>query len=481
MKGIKMMYLDKKLEAYANDDYYPFHMPGHKRRALEFFNPYQIDITEIEGFDNLHHAEDILREAQKRAAELYHSKETFYLVNGSTCGILAAMCSCVKSGDKILMARNSHKAAYHGAFLHQLQIQYIYPQMTQYGIQGSIAPEAIEEAFAESPDIQAVFITSPTYDGVTSDIRAIAEIAHRHHVPLIVDEAHGAHFAFSEEFPTSAVECGADIVIQSLHKTLPSFTQTALLHLNSDMVSARDVKKYLGIFETSSPSYLFMAGMEKCIQMLREDKEKLFSEYVERLERFYAANRDLKNLMILEKEEVKEHEDAIFEWDFGKILIFTRSNLLTGEELYRILLKKYHLQMEMCTGSYVTAMTSIMDTEEGFERLTEALHQIDKNLGDSVNSDWQSEFISQTYQPRRKGLEIYQAEALPHREMELQQTEGLMAGEYVYLYPPGIPLVVPGEVIDEQLLSSIRQCKALGLKVEGMEDPACQTIQVVNF
>ena len=159
------MYLDKELEKYGASDSYPFHMPGHKRRELEYANPYTVDITEIEGFDNLHHAQGILKEAQERAAVLFGSKETFYLINGSTCGILAAMGSCVKSGDKILLARNSHKAAYHGAFINQLQIKYVYPSVTELGIQGAITPQEIEDAFSDAPDIQAVFITSPTYDG----------------------------------------------------------------------------------------------------------------------------------------------------------------------------------------------------------------------------------------------------------------------------------------------------------------------------
>lgn len=477
------MYLDKELEKYGASDYYPFHMPGHKRRELEYANPYTVDITEIEGFDNLHHAQGILKEAQERAAVLFGSKETFYLINGSTCGILAAMGSCVKSGDKILLARNSHKAAYHGAFINQLQIKYVYPSVTELGIQGAITPQEIEDAFSDAPDIQAVFITSPTYDGVVSDVEAIAKIAHQHHVPLIVDEAHGAHFGFGEAFPESAITKGADIVIQSLHKTLPSFTQTAVLHLNSDLVESRTVKKYLGIYETSSPSYLLMAGMDKCVRMLQENGEELFQEYTKNLKIFYQENQNLEHLRLLDVSEMKKERELgrIYDWDFGKLIILTNTQQLNGEELYQILLQKYHLQMEMCTGSYVTAMTSIMDTREGFERLTKALHDIDKNIGSSVEDNWQGDFIRETYQERRKGLEIYQAESLSQKKVKMGEARGMMAGEFIYLYPPGIPLIVPGEIIDERFLSSLRKCKAMGLKVEGMEDTTNQWIQVVNF
>lgn len=474
------MYLDLKLETYGRSDYYPFHMPGHKRAELDFADPYSIDITEIEGFDNLHHAQDIILEAQKRAAKLFGAEDSFYLINGSTCGILAAVSACVKSGDRILMARNSHKAAYHAAFINQLQVNYLYPGLTDTGIQGAVRAEDVEKAFDEAPDIKAVFITSPTYDGVVSDVEAIAKIAHQHRVPLIVDEAHGAHFGFNDKLPKSAISCGADIVIQSLHKTLPSFTQTAILHVMPGVVDKKAVKKYLGIYETSSPSYILMAGIDKCVRILEENRTELFAEYVKRLEAFYSANEDLKAIHVINRCDM-ENDENVYDWDFGKILIVVDTDELNGEELYQILLKKYHLQMEMCAGNYVTAMTSIMDRDEGFDRLTKALHEIDSRLERSSEHSWQGDFVRETYTVRKKKLEIYQAEALPNREVKLTESKGLMSGEFVYLYPPGIPLIVPGEVIDEQLLSSIRKCKALGLRVEGMEDAENRMIQVVNF
>ena len=225
--GQKMQELDQKLTEYGKSDIYPFHMPGHKRRKFDFPNPYEIDITEIDGFDNLHHAEEILKEAQQRAADLYGAQRSFYLINGSTCGILAAVSACTQKHDKILMARNCHKAVYHAVFLKELQAEYLYPKVNDYGIQGQITPEQVEDAFLKHPDITAVLITSPTYEGVVSDVAGIAKIAHAHGVPLIVDEAHGAHFGFSEGFPKEAGKEGADLVIMSLHNTLPSFKQTA--------------------------------------------------------------------------------------------------------------------------------------------------------------------------------------------------------------------------------------------------------------
>ena len=195
-----MSELVKTLRNYADSDYLPMHMPGHKRRlgVGEMGDPFFIDITEIEGTDNLHHAEGVLKHVQEQAAELYHSEETHYLVNGSTCGILTAISGCVSRGGTILLARNSHKSAYHGVMLRDLNVRYLYPQSTgNLGINGAIDPADVEKMLEQDPSIQAVMITSPTYDGVVSDVRKIAEITHKKGIPLIGDEAHGAHFPFS--------------------------------------------------------------------------------------------------------------------------------------------------------------------------------------------------------------------------------------------------------------------------------------------
>lgn len=224
-------YLDEALIEYGSSDIYPFHMPGHKRQRLGEFCPEEIDITEIDGFDNLHHAGGILKEGQERLASLFGSDESFYLINGSTTGILAAICGCMKKGGRILVGRNCHKSVYHAACLMEARAAYLYPEPTDFGIQGSILPEEAERKLSEYPDVQAVVITSPTYDGVVSDIEAIAKIVHAHGIPLIVDAAHGAHFGFSDGFPQKAIALGADLSVESLHKTLPCYTQTAVLHM----------------------------------------------------------------------------------------------------------------------------------------------------------------------------------------------------------------------------------------------------------
>ncbi|MGN0351488.1 MAG: aminotransferase class I/II-fold pyridoxal phosphate-dependent enzyme [Roseburia sp.] len=484
-----MQELDQKLIQYGKSDMYPFHMPGHKRQKLDFANPYEIDITEIEGFDNLHHAEGILKEAQTRAAELYGAKKSFYLVNGSTCGILAAICACTLKHDKILIARNSHKAVFHAVFLNELQAEYLYPERNTFGIQGQITPEQVEEALQKNPDISAVLVTSPTYEGVVSDIRKIAEIAHAHQVPLIVDEAHGAHFGFSKGFPEEAGKNGADVVIMSLHKTLPSFTQTALLHIFSDRVDAEKVEKYLGIFETSSPSYILMAGMEQCIRYVREEKDSLFSEYEEKLEQFYDRGKKLKHLHVLCRENFSKEpatkKIAAYDWDPSKIVIFSKEDTYTGAMLHRELLEKYHLEMEMVSAEYVLAMTSIMDTEEGFERLAQALEQIDDRLEKAMTkgqySDSKEHLVASMYRPKKAKLQIAQAENLASKEVSFQEAVGQISAEYIYLYPPGIPVIVPGEVLEQELLEKIERCMELGLSVEGAKNIWEKRIKIVYF
>ena len=207
---MKQEYLDAKLERYRQKEIYPFHMPGHKRKEHALMDPYSMDITEIEGFDNLHEPEGILLEGKERLAELYGAKESFFLVNGSTCGLLAAISAATRRGDTVLMARNCHKAVYHAVELSELKTEYLYPSITKEGIQGSIHPKDVEEALKRHPKIKAVILTSPTYDGVLSDIRTIAGMVHEKNIPLIVDEAHGAHLGFSKSFPASAVSEGAD-------------------------------------------------------------------------------------------------------------------------------------------------------------------------------------------------------------------------------------------------------------------------------
>jgi arginine/lysine/ornithine decarboxylase len=539
-------HLLEELMKYSASDAYPLHMPGHKRRISMLEHPYAIDITEIEGFDNLHHAEGLLLEAQQRAAALYGADETFYLVNGSTCGILSAVAACVPRGGRILMARNCHKAVYHAVFLNGLRASYLYPEMDAVrGISGAIQASAvrealkeqrktqerqenpgkqagtheIREAMAEQPDIAAVLVTSPTYDGVVSDIRSIAKEVHAAGAVLIVDEAHGAHFAMHPYFPDSALACGADIVINSLHKTLPSLTQTALLHVQDDRVDRRKLRKYLGIYQTSSPSYVLMAGMDGCIDQLTEQGRELFDGFTGRLALLRKRLQQMRCLHLVEGAE--DGLDA-FAYDCSKVLISTERAAISGPELADILRREYHLEPEMAAPGYVTAILTIGDTEEGFSRLEQALLEIDERLqydpktavqGNGCTAgDLEKENNGRNRGSctvgRREGrnagactagnvkngagtaalyriqneevLTIEEAESSPCEVVRLQESAGHISAEFVYLYPPGIPLLVPGERISEELLAQLAGCQTVGLELQGLADHTGETISVVR-
>ena len=517
----------ERLIEYTESDAYPFHMPGHKRQEIpdgmqrDFSDPYGIDITEIDGFDNLHHAEGILKDAMDEAAAVYGADRSWYLVNGSTCGILSAVFAVTENGGRILTARNCHKAVYHAIYLNRLRAEYLYPEeIVEFGINGGIRAEDVRKALekdamrcaGKSGDmrgkrtkIQAVLITSPTYEGVVSDIRAIADVAHEYGIPLIVDEAHGAHLEYADRchsFPKSALECGADIVIQSLHKTLPCFTQTAILHIKGDRVDQDRVARYLSMFQTSSPSYLFMAGIQRCIRYMDSTGRDGMIRYEERLKWFMEQMKGLQVLEVLTRDICGKYR-AVAGWDPSKIVVSTmRAKDFHGEELAEMLRKNYHLEMEMTAPEYVIAMTSLLDTDEGFERLTKALLEIDEELLKaeekrrktvSETGDQKENTVRERAEKNCKASETLQSRILrPNETMSiceamdantgrtaLQNTVGKVSAEFIYLYPPGIPIIAPGEVFTREIVEMIEAYKKAGLLVQGPADPASGMILTV--
>lgn len=469
-----------QLTEYAAGDAYPFHMPGHKRNPESgpLSALYQVDITEIDGFDNLHQPQEILLSAQKEAALLYGSRETYFLINGSTCGILSAVSAISHRGKILLMARNCHKAVYHAAFLNRLETEYIYPRQTGKGLTAGISAREVEELLLEIaarkqilPEelcnmVAGIVITSPTYDGISSDVKNIVFVAHRYGIPVIVDQAHGAHFGFHPAFPESAVKEGADLVIHSVHKTLPAPTQTALLHRNGDLTDGELVRKYLRIYQSSSPSYPLMAGIDSCMKLVREEGKERLGNLLQMREAFLQKIEGLTHI---------EVETQLPE--AGKLPIFVKNQLMTGQEFYDILRNDYHLQMEMCGSDYVLAILTMMDREEGFDRLSAALWEIDESLsriadGRKMPKIAQSgKDASYPVLPDRRPevfLPLYQAYTKEGKAVSFREAEGLVAAEFVNLYPPGIPLLVPGELIGEELISSFQKYLENGYTLQGI-------------
>lgn len=474
--------LYRALEIYSQEDYYPFHMPGHKRNpdTVNTDLPFDRDITEIEGFDNLHHPEGILKKAQETAANVYGTKECYYSVNGSTAALLAAVSAAVPRKGQILVARNCHKAVYHALYLRNLIPTYVYPQMDQkWWINGGISPDKVERALAENPEIKAVLLTSPTYDGVVSDIEKIAEIVHRYEIPLIVDEAHGAHFHFSNYFPTSAAELGADLVIQSFHKTLPSMTQTAVLHNCSDRVDSRLIRRFMGIYQSSSPSYILMASMDACMEKMSSDGNEMFREFTKILEK---ARRRLSECKYIRLVSPEIGPAGVFDYDRSKLLFSTRYASMTGSELAQILLEKYHIQVEMETEHYVLALAAVGDSEEGFERLCQAIEEIDQEEAQKKKEKREAEEPKAgrtAYTSLSQFMSITEAMESESEIRKLEESVGRISAEFGYLYPPGIPLIVPGEQITGQFIRNMRIYMEEGLYLQGLEDYTNETIRVV--
>ena len=464
-----------RLIEYSDSRAYPFHMPGHKRQMMFMENPYRFDLTEIDGFDNLHEADGLLKREQERAAALYHSEETHFMVNGSTGGILSAIGGTVRRGDRVLVARNCHTSVYHALELNGLRPVYVWPELTGRpeagsralkggpGIYRGLTRKQVENVLEKYSDIRAVIFTSPTYEGLLSDVRGICEAAHLRGIPCIVDEAHGAHLRWIG-LP-DAVSCGADVVIQSLHKTMPALTQTALIHMNGPLVNRARIRKMLATYQTSSPSYILMASISQCMTWLEQEGSERFDRYKQQVQRFRKHLENMKHLYLYTPGEA---------FDWGKLVVCTDMADFDGRRLYDRLRKDFGLQMEMASASYVLAMTTVGDSFDGLQRLAEALEMMDAGLSQApVREVW--EILPE---PERR-MEIDAAVEQPTEEAALAEAAGRVMGDYLYLYPPGIPILVPGEVIQMKHIERVQNYLNRGLEVHGGYSKESGNVKVI--
>lgn len=463
-----MEYLFDKLKETRDSGIYPYHMPGHKRQTCGKLSRdlCGFDVTEIDGFDNLHQSRELLLELQQKAAALYGAEESFYLVNGSTAGILSAISAALPRCGRILIARNCHKSAYHAIYLRKLSVSYLYPPLIDgWDVVDAVMPQQVNTALESEPETGAVLIVSPTYEGRISDVRTIAEIVHERGIPLIVDEAHGAHLGFSRGFAENSCQAGADLVVHSVHKTLPALTQAALLHVNGSLIDRSYLRRFLQIYQTSSPSYLLMASIDNALRFVEQEGgnafqrfEKYYGEMVESL----AACRSLRIL-----------PSASGKQDIGKLVISIKGTGLSGQELYDILRTRYGLQLEMASESYALAMFTVGDTPEGYERMTRALLELDSELSAAAKGVFR-ETVAPSYGELLSGADTDSISFAKAWDMEklmlpLDESSGCCAGEFVNLYPPGVPILVPGEHITALLCEKIRDWVRSGLDVQGVE------------
>lgn len=422
------------------NDKIPFHMPGHKRNTKFLKNkfPYELDITEIDGFDNLHNPTGVIKEIEDKAREIYKSDKSFILVNGSTVGILAGVTSVLNRGDNVLIARNCHKSVYNAVELAGANLHYIMPETDDYGIFKPLNSAVLKSKIDEiSPKL--IVITSPTYEGVCSDIDGICDLAHAHNIPVLLDAAHGAHM----------YELGnaADIVIMSLHKTLPALTQCAIAHINGNLVNAEEFRIKLSVFETSSPSYVLMASIEECLSYISSTAfEFTAAKYA--LKRF-KLNDELENLKYL---KFLQYDDI------NKLSIFTGFSNISGIELADRLRNYYNIEVEMASTLYVTLITTEFDDFKNYKLLSTSLKEIDYSL---EKADYRKQIPLSLPKKQCNPFEVKNNEAV-----DLNLSIGKICGEYIWAYPPGIPLIVPGEVISEQLIETINNYLSDGVNVQ---------------
>ncbi|MCR5639847.1 MAG: aminotransferase class V-fold PLP-dependent enzyme [Lachnospiraceae bacterium] len=464
------MDLEQALTAYSQSDAYPFHMPGHKRTTKLGMQPYQIDITEIEGFDNLHHATGILNKLQQDWAAQYGCQRAYILVNGTTCGNEALIFAATKPGDEVIVARGSHRSIYHAMAMRGLQPHYLMPQISDEGWMEPPTPEEIEAAVIAHPTASTVIITSPTYEGLCADIRAIADLVHAAGMSLIVDAAHGAHFGMHPAFPQNPIHQGADGVVVSLHKTLPTFTQTAcLLWQTASRIDPKRIQKYLGYFESSSPSYVLMASTAIALRYLQGQGREQMERYVARLEEFRAHMETLEHLTVA---------CPPGESDPSKILIRGKSEAYSGEAIMEALRQEDHLELEMASLHYALGMTSLMDEEEGFWRLEKALRRLDLEIS-GMDKAIDIREVEAFYQTKREVvLPLAEAAEAETSMCKLSAAAGGVAGGYLNLYPPGVPIYAPGERLSQAGIDAMEKARAAGYQVEGITEE--DTIEIIT-
>lgn len=427
------------------DGVYPFHMPGHKRQKEWTEGLLDLDLTEISGADDLHSPNGIIYEAQRRVSRQLGTVSTIFLSGGSTCGILSAISALCDRGEKILIARNCHKSVYNACLINGLDTRFVYPVLKpRLGCFGEVRASDVAEALDKHP-AKVVVITSPTYEGILSDVAGIAKVVHRHKALLVVDSAHGAHLGLSDYFPKSARSLGADIVIESAHKTMPCLTGAALLHVCSHRVSYDALQEALGIYETSSPPYPILCSIDRGYKAATN--HKLFEEYVKRLDRFYESAKALRHLSLFESGD----------FDRSKLVIFCGNSDISGFGLKKLLLDKYALETEMAFPFYTLAMTSAADTDEGFERLLTALIDIDGKLSHRESGALLT--------PPRATQSLPLSES--RETVILPESEGRskICAEFVYAYPPGSPIIAPGEIYSEEISDYISYLSAAGAQV----------------
>ena len=478
----------KGLKFYKEQSNALFHMPGHKQNSDAFEelrylreNMLEFDVTEVEGTDNMFMPEDMIRESVDLLSAAMKARKSFFLVNGSTCGVYSMILGLIPKRSRMIVQRNCHKSVHAALYLGDIEPVYVYPDMNEsFSFASCPSLESIKTAYMQNPDIAAVMITSPTYYGTIANISGIAEFCRLNDIMLLVDEAHGAHLGFSTKLPKTALELGAHASVTSFHKTLPALTQTAVLNL-SDKISESQTKKVrsqMEIFQSSSPSYLFMASIDIARYIMQERGEQLIDDLIESLSWFKDSLWDHPFIRILSEEDLREER-----FDPTRLVINTP---MPAGELSQLLRKKYSIQIEMSDFNNLVLICTVADTIEMYQKLSLALRDIFSGYREAISSSGSidTDNKDRVSNNRFRSLEDpdaklcfsemprpvimisqREAEMTENTEIPLEIAIGRICAETVTPYPPGIPLLLAGEKITPEIISYIKKLKQKNMRI----------------
>ena len=468
------------LERFRRKRVVPFDVPGHKRgrgnpELVKLLGEQcvSLDVNSMKPLDNLCHPVSVIAEAEQLAADAFGAKYAYFMVGGTTSAVQSMVLTACKAGDKLIMPRNVHRSALNALILCGAEPVYVNPDVDAHiGIALGMMLSDVEQAILAHPDAKAIFVNNPTYYGICSDLRSIVKLAHEHGMMVLVDEAHGTHLSFHEGLPVSAMEAGADMAAVSMHKSGGSLTQSSLLLLN-DTVNPRYVEQIINLTQTTSASYLLLSSLDISRRNLalrgRESFEKVrqMAEYareeINSIGGYYAYGKDLVN------------GRSIFDYDVTKLSVYTRDIGLTGIEVYDLLRDEYDIQIEFGDIGNILAYISIGDRIQDIERLVGALEDIKRLYSREVSRQHNAEYITPIVSATPQKAFYAEKELVPIRE-----TVGRICGEFVMCYPPGIPILAPGERITREIISYINYCKEKGCLLTGTEDLEINYINVVE-
>ncbi|MBR6069260.1 MAG: aminotransferase class I/II-fold pyridoxal phosphate-dependent enzyme [Ruminococcus sp.] len=458
----------------------PFDVPGHKRgrgnmELTEFLGEdcMNVDVNSMKPLDNLCHPVSVIKDAEMLAAQAFGAANAFFMVGGTTSAVQSMIMYACKEGDKIIMPRNVHRSAINALILTGAVPVYVNPDVNkQLGIALGMSVSQVEQAIRDNPDAKAIMVNNPTYYGICSDLRRITELAHAHGMLVLVDEAHGTHFYFGENFPVTAMAAGADIASVSMHKSGGSLTQSSFL-LMGEKVNADYMRQVINLTQTTSASYLLLSSLDISRKRLALSGREIFAKTVEMAEYARSEINDIGGYYAYSRELI--NGDSIYDFDVSKLSVFTLPVGLAGIEVYDLLRDEYDIQIEFGDIGNILAYISVGDRKRDIERLISAMSEIKRRFGRTGADMLSHEYISPvvTEAPRK----AFYADKV---SLPLEESAGKVCTEFVMCYPPGIPILAPGELITPEIIEYIKYAKEKGCQMTGTEDINIERLNVLK-